>query len=128
MVYLGSPWVELGVLDRSAYLRQVRAVAEHMGEQGKRLVIRPHPGESASKYGDFKVIDTDLPAELDPAVVACAGAVGGTSTALLNLAALYGMPATRVVTGGLERLDSDLGSRQRRLLERYLPAPVTIGG
>lgn len=128
VVFLGSPWVELGVLPEASYIAHVRDVARLVERRGKRLVIRPHPVENPSKYSEFEVLATDLPAELDPEVVGAAGAAGGTSTALLNLAALYGMPATRVFTPGLEHLEKGLGATQRRLLDRYLPAAVTAAG
>lgn len=128
VVFLGSPWVELAVLDRSRYVRHVRDIAREVERRGKRLVIRPHPAEDHSKYKGYEVIDAALPAELDRAVVGASGAVGGTSTALLNLAALHGISATRVVTPGLEHLEAELGATQRALLARYLPPVVTVAG
>lgn len=128
VVFLSSPWVEIGALDESAYLHHVERIARSTRARGKRLVVCPHPAEDRSRYRDFETLDGDLPAELNPEVVGASGAIGGTSTALLNLAALHGMAATRVVTPGLEHLETALGTVQRGLLTRYLPSPVTVSG
>lgn len=128
VVFLSSPWVEIGALAEKDYLLHIDAVARDTAARGKRLVVRPHPAEDPARYRDFETIEGDLPAELDPAVIGASGAVGGTSTALLNLAALHDMPTTRVVTPGLEHLETGLGREQRGLLSRYLPAAVTVSG
>ncbi|TWE12125.1 hypothetical protein [Rudaeicoccus suwonensis] len=128
VVYLSSPWIELGVLSQDAYLQHLRDVAGDVAAVGKRLVVRPHPGEDPARYAEWEVIDGPLAAELDPRVISASGAVGGTSTALLNLAALYKMAAQRVVIPGLEHLETGLGSRQRALFDRFVPAVVGAGG
>lgn len=128
VVFLSSPWVEMGALPEKDYLLHVEEIARGLAARGKRLLVRPHPAEDPHRYHDFETIDTDLPAELDPAVVGASAAIGGTSTALLNLAALHGMPATRVVTPGLEHLETGLGGAQRGLLARYLPPVVAVAG
>ncbi|WP_446665362.1 polysialyltransferase family glycosyltransferase [Flexivirga sp. B27] len=126
VIFLSSPWVEIGALREKDYLRHIEDILRETQSTGRRLVVRPHPAEDPSRYRDFDTVDGDLPAELDPAVVGASAAVGGTSTALLNLAALHHMPGTRVVTPGLEHLDTGLGRGQRALLSRYLPAPVRV--
>nr|WP_246242585.1 alpha-2,8-polysialyltransferase family protein [Flexivirga aerilata] len=124
VVFLGSPWVEIGALTPQAYLAHVDGIARRVAADGGRLVIRPHPAEDPARYAGREVIAGDLPAELDPQVVGASAVIGGASTALLNLAALHGMPATRVLTPGLEHLESELGERQRALLDRYLRPPA----
>ncbi|TWP35082.1 hypothetical protein [Leekyejoonella antrihumi] len=123
VVMLTQPWVEIGVLSEAAYLDHIRSVARFVERDGRSLAVRPHPAELIDRYRRFDVLTGRMPAELDPEVVGCSAAVGGTSTALLNVAALYGLPATRVVVPGLEHLDAGLGASQRRLLATYLAEP-----
>ena len=84
----------------------------------------PHPAEQHDAYAGFTVIGDGRVAERDERVVNAAGVVGGTSTALLNVSALYGVPAARVIAPGLERLETELGVDQRALLDTYLPPAV----
>ena len=60
-------------------------------------------------------------------LIGAAGVVGGTSTALLNLAALHGLPSARLVVPGLEHLEDELGADQRALLDAYLPRAAEVG-
>ena len=128
VLFLSSPWVELGLLSAERYLAHVRAVRARVVGDGKQLIIRPHPSEDRSRYAEFEMIEGELPAEVDPQVVAAAAVIGGASTALLNLVALYDLPAMRVVTPGLEYLESKLGVRQRALLTHYLPVIDNVAG
>ncbi len=128
VVLLTQPWVAIGVLDRPAYLAHVADVGDRVRAQGRRLVIRPHPAEDPSLYAGLDTLPGDLPAELDGRVVHSAEVVGGSSTALLNLAALHGLPTRRLLVPGLEHLESELGRDQRSLLDRYLPAAVPVAG
>ncbi|MBC9958094.1 polysialyltransferase family glycosyltransferase [Yimella sp. cx-51] len=127
VVFLAQPWVELGVLDETAYLQHIAQIAQVVGQQGLRLAVRPHPAENTQRYRDYEVLDTSFTAEVDPQIVSAAGVVGGTSTALLNLAALYRLPAARLVVPGLEHLEDDLGTDQRALLDAYLPRATEVG-
>lgn len=61
------------------------------------------------------------PAELDPDVAGATVVIGATSSALLNIKALFGTPAIRVVTPELSHLDAQLSARQRSLLDAFLP-------
>lgn len=126
VVFLAQPWVELGVLRADDYLAHVAQVAAAVEAGGFRLAVRPHPAEDASRYRQYEVLDHSFTAEADPAIVASAGVVGGTSTALLNLAALYSLPAARLVVPGLEHLEAELGEDQRSLLDRYLPRATEV--
>jgi len=67
------------------------------------------------------------PAELDPDVVGATLVIGATSTALLNIKALYGTRVIRVVAPELTHLDHELSPGQRSLLDAFLPParPVT---
>lgn len=126
VVLLTQPWVEVGALPEAAYLAHVDQIRERVRADGRRLVVRPHPSEDPARYDDFETLTGDLPAELDGRVIGSAAVVGGTSTALLNCAALHGMEARRLVVPGLEHLEDRLGADQRSLMRRYLPAAVPV--
>ena len=66
------------------------------------------------------------PGELDPQVAGAAVVLGTSSTALLNVASLYGTPALRVAVPELAHLDDQLSHRQRSLLDAYLPRAVPV--
>lgn len=127
VVLLTQPWVEMGALGQPAYLAHVAEVRDRVAAMGLRLVVRPHPSENPSRYDGFETLAGDLPAELDGRVVGSAAVVGGSSTALLNLAALHELRAWRLLVPGLEHLEDQLGADQRGLLRRYLPAAVEAG-
>lgn len=126
VVFLTQPWVELGVLDADTYLAHVAEVARAVEADGLRLAVRPHPAEDPARYRGFEVLDAAFTAEADPVIVGAAGVVGGTSTALLNLAALHGLPAARLTVPGLEHLEDELGADQRALLDAYLPRATQV--
>lgn len=126
VVLLTQPWVEIGALSQAAYRAHVQEVRDRVQAMGHRFVVRPHPAEEPSRYDGFETLPGDLPAELDGRVVASAAVVGGSSTALLNLAALHGLPAWRLLVPGLEHLEDRLGADQRALLGRYLPTAVPV--
>ena len=125
-VYLCQPWVDLGLMDEERYLAHLRDVAGACGEAGLRFRVRPHPAEDASRYKDFEVTSTPGPGELDPQVAGAAVVLGTSSTALLNVASLFGTPAYRVAVAELAHLDERLSSRQRSLLDAYLPTPAPV--
>lgn len=120
-VYLAQPWVAMGVLDAEDHRRHLHAVEQAVREAGLDFVIRPHPADHDDSYRGLPVSVGTGPAELDPEVVASQVALGTTSTALLNLAALYGMQAVRVQHGSLAHLDDGLGADQRALLDQFVP-------
>ncbi|MEO8749912.1 MAG: hypothetical protein ABI384_05890 [Allobranchiibius sp.] len=125
-VLLTQPWVEMGSLPEDVYRAHIEAIHERTAALGLRLVIRPHPAEHIDRYDDFETLPGDRPAELDGRIVDSALILGGTSTALLNLAALHGLRCYRVQVPGLEHLEQRLGANQRALLERYLPALIPV--
>lgn len=124
VVLLTQPWPEIGALSQEDYLGFVREIEAAALAAGKRLQVRAHPAEDDDRYREFERLRGPLPAELDPRIVSADAVVGGTSTALLNLSALHGIPAARLVVPGLERLEDELGADQRALLDAYLPAPT----
>ncbi|MEO7754397.1 MAG: polysialyltransferase family glycosyltransferase [Terracoccus sp.] len=120
-VYLGQPWPELGVMTERDYLDHLHVVAEACDAAGLALVVRPHPSEDPGRYAGLARSSSGVPAELDRAAVTARVVIGSHSTALLNLAAVHGVPAVRVTAPGLSGLDRALGSRQRALFDTFLP-------
>lgn len=123
-VYLAQPWVAMGVLGAEDHRRHLAAVERAVRTAGLDFVIRPHPADPDDSYRGMPVAVGTGPAELDPEVVGSRVALGTTSTALLNLAALYDMAALRVQHPSLAHLDDGLGPDQRSLLDRFLPRTV----
>lgn len=120
-VFLSQPWVELGLLDGQRYAAHVRAVGDAVTGAGWTFAVRPHPAEDATRYAEWTVLAGNRPAELDPRVNGASAALGATSTALLNLAAAFGVPALRVTTPDLAFLDAGLSRDQSALLDRWVP-------
>jgi hypothetical protein len=125
-VFLSQPWVELGVLGEQAYLGHLREIAAGCQAAGFSFLLRTHPAEDRDRYAGLAVSQQRGPAELDPEVAGAVVVLGTSSTALLNIAALYGTPAMRVAVPGLAHLDDALSAGQRSLLDAFLPAPAGI--
>lgn len=126
-VFLSQPWPELGLIDEKAYLAHVELVRRAMDARGLELSVRPHPAEVPGRYDDIAaVLPADFPAELDPLVVDAALVIGASSTALLNLAALYGTPVVRTMPEQVSSLELALGADQKALLATYTPPPVPV--
>lgn len=123
-VFLSQPWVELGVLTDAQFRAHVGQVAEQVTAAGWDFAVRPHPAEDETRFAGFEVLPGFTPAELDLRVTSARAVLGATSTALLNLKAIFGIPAIRLTTPELARLDSGLGRHQRSLLDSYLPPAV----
>lgn len=123
-VFFSQPWVEMGVLAGDVYRDHIRRVAEQCTAAGYAFAVRPHPAEDASRYAAWETWAGAVPAELDPQLAHVGLALGGTSTALLNLAAVYQRPTIRVTCPGLEFLDEELSSGQASLLNQFCGAPV----
>jgi len=120
-VFLSQPWVDLGVITEADYLSHVGEVASACRSAGLGFQVRPHPAEPSRRYTTFEMTARSGPAELDPDVAGAALVIGATSSALLNVKALYGTPAFRVATPELAHLDLQLSSGQRSLLDAFLP-------
>ncbi|WP_156887558.1 polysialyltransferase family glycosyltransferase [Propionicicella superfundia] len=127
-VFLTQPWVELGTVTDVAYRRHIAEVAAACTAAGYTFAVRPHPAEDASRYAQWDVLPGTVPAELDPRITSSAVVLGATSTALLNLAAIFRLPAYRVGGKELAVLDELLSPRQRALLDTYLPPTVEPSG
>lgn len=127
VVCFTQPWVQLGVIPVQAYLAQIDSLREAVQAAGFEFVVRPHPGEPHSQYDGFNISPSQLPAELDSELLGSYAVIGECSTALLNLAAIYGIRAARLATPGLEFLDAELSKDQRSLFEKYVPDRLTAG-
>jgi len=125
-VFLCQPWVDLGLMEERRYLDHLDEVADACASAGLRLRVRPHPAEDAARYRDFEVTTARGPGEMDPHVAGATVVLGTSSTALLNVASLYGTPALRVAVPELAHLDDQLSHRQRSLLDAYLPPAVPV--
>lgn len=126
-VFLTQPWPELGLVPRDRYTEHLQDVARACAAAGLGLWLRPHPAEDREAYSGFDVLAGRGPAELDAAVTSAEVVLGADSTALLNVAAIHGRPAYRVSMPELDRLEANLGQRQRRLLDAFLPPPSRAG-
>ena len=124
-VFLAQPWVELGVIDEPAYVAHVAEGAQQCERAGLGFVVRPHPIEDAARYDRWQVLAGPEPAELDRRVTSATAVVGATSTALLNLAALFKVPAARVQAEALAFLEDGLAAGQRSLLDAFVAGPLT---
>jgi hypothetical protein len=126
VVFLTQPWVDHGLIAESDYVAHLGRVAEQVRRAGAEFVIRPHPTEAAGRYSVFHVLDSALPAELDPDVLGARLVLGETSTALLNLAAVHGLPAARVI-GPLADIGSiALSDSQAALFTQFVPRSLTL--
>ena len=125
-VFLCQPWVDLGLMEERRYLDHLGDVAAACASAGLHFRVRPHPAEDRARYRDFEVTTARGPGELDPQVAGAAVVLGTSSTALLNVASLYGTPALRVAMPELAHLDTRLSRRQRSLLDAYLPPPLPM--
>ncbi|NUR81558.1 MAG: hypothetical protein HOQ21_14075 [Dermatophilaceae bacterium] len=126
-VYLTQPWPDIGVMSQESYLDHLVAVRAQCAAAGIDLVLRPHPSEDLERYAGFEVVPGGAPAELAREVVGSRVVIGSNSTALLNLAAVHGTPALRVTAPELKPLEDALTSRQRTLLDTFLPPAVPVG-
>ncbi|MEO1056161.1 MAG: hypothetical protein AAFY28_04525 [Actinomycetota bacterium] len=124
VVYLSQPWVELGSVPEEPYVAHITAVAEQVRSLGWRFRVRPHPTEQHDRYAPFDLIASRGPAELDPDVLAATALVGESTTALLNLSAIHGMPAVQI-RGPVPQFTQEwLSDAQRSLFRQFLGGPV----
>lgn len=119
-VFLSQPWPELGIMTESHYLDHVGEVAAACAEAGLAFSVRPHPGEDPARYGSWTVHPSATVAELDQATLNATVLLGSTSTGMLNVAAIHGVPTMRVGTQELDMLDRQLSSEQASLLRHHV--------
>lgn len=124
-VFLTQPWPELGVLDERAYVDHVTEVATACRKADLDFTVHPHPAEDPTRYRDFHVHTGHGLAELDQAVVNATVLLGATSTAMLNVASIHGVPVVRTAFDGVDALEATHSARQQDLLVRQTGAFVT---
>lgn len=123
-VFLSQPWPELGVISEPEYLEHVAAAAGVAQRHGLDFSVHPHPAEPAERYATWPT-HRGL-AELTQAAVNASVVLGATSTAMLNLAAIHGVPALRIAPRPVEALDEGLSRAQATLLRQYLGQTVPM--
>jgi hypothetical protein len=126
VVFLTQPWVEFRLISEFDYLSHLAAVAELVDGAGMDFRIRPHPTEPDGRYSRFGTLPTGLPAELDPEVLGARLLLGETSTALLNLAAVHGLSAARVIGPLAGDHSLALSDAQAALFRQFVPVSVTL--
>ena len=126
VVFLTQPWVAFGLVQPGVYLAHLDRVRAAVEATGAPFLIRPHPSEDPDLYAGFGVLAATSPAELDPAVTSASYVLGESSTALLNLAAVRGLDAARVVGPLTERSDMALSTRQDALFRQFVPTSVNV--
>lgn len=127
-VYLTQPWPALGVMSVGNYVRHLGEVRSACEAAGLNLIVHPHPADDVSHYAEFDVRMQTRPVEVDRYVTTAAVVVASNSTALLNLAALNGVPAVRVTMPETAVLEDALSADQRDLLDHFLRPAVTTDG
>ncbi len=128
VVFLTQPWPEVGVISEEHYAAHVDDVARAVATAGLEFVVVPHPGEPAGRYARYGATPTSTLAEYNPLVLGARAIVGASSTAMLNVAAVHGVPALRVGTPELSRLDYEMAPDQQSLLGQYAAPSVTPDG
>lgn len=126
-VYLTQPWPEVGVMTEARYVEHLRSVRQACEAAGLSFAISPHPAERVERYSDFALSPGDGPAEFVDQVQSAEVVLGASSTALLNLAAVFGQRVLRVKVPELATLDRDLSGHQASLLDAFLGPPVEVG-
>lgn len=122
-VILTQPFVDMGLICEADHRRYVERLAQAATDAGLRPVVRPHPAERRERYAGLEVMAARGTAELDPDVVRAALVMGGPSTALVNLSAMYGAPVVWSSADSLRHLDRDVSSAQAGIFSTFLGRP-----
>lgn len=125
-VLLSQPWVELGQLPAERYRAALAELVSACAAVGLALRIRLHPAEDRARYAGLPLDDGIGPAELDPRVIGAAVVLGFNSTALLNCAALQGMPSLRLQLPELAAVDAGMSPAQKSLFKQFVPWAVQV--
>ena len=125
VAFLTQPWPEGGVMSQEQYAAHVDEVARAVAAAGMEFVVVPHPGEPAQRYARYSAASTSVLAEYSPVVLGATVIVGASSTAMLNVAAIHGVPAVRVGTPELTKLDQEMSDKQQSLLGQYAAPSLT---
>lgn len=123
-VILTQPFVDLGLIDEKRYVDYVRGLVASCADAGLEPLVRAHPAENVRRYDEFEVMRSRGTAELDPLVVGADAVLGGPSTALINLSAMFGANVVWVSEPSLTFLDTDVSEAQRQIFAAFLGRPV----
>lgn len=126
-VILTQPFVDLGLVSEGDYLTYVRAIVQQCADAGFVAVVRPHPSEDVRRYERFEVMAGRGTAELDSLVTGADVVLGGPSTALVNLAAMFDTHVVWVSEPSLTYLDTDVSAAQAEIFATFLGRPVSTG-
>lgn len=123
-VIFTQPFVDLGLVEEKSYVDYVRGLVASCADVGLEPLVRPHPAEDVRRYDEFEVMRSRGTAELDPLVVRADAVLGGPSTALVNLGAMFDANVVWVSEPSLTYLDTDVSEAQRQIFETFLGDPV----
>lgn len=123
-VILTQPFVDLGLIDEAQYVAYVERLAQEAAAVGLRPLVRPHPAERTGRYANLELMDGVGTADLDPAVVRARVVLGGPSTAIVNLSAVYGARTVWVSEPSLAYLDTEVSRDQAGIFRAFLGEPV----
>lgn len=123
-VFLSQPWVEMGFLSEDRYLQHIDCIAQNVLAHDLDFAVLPHPGEDQTRYRHWQVHAPTSLAEFNPVALSARVLLGASSTAMVNLASLYGISAMRVGTPELLQLDEKLTKHQASLLNQYVAPSV----
>lgn len=124
-VILTQPFVDLDLVSEADYVAYVRGLAETCAAANLDVVVRPHPSEDVRRYAEFDVMPGRGTAELDPLVIGAHVVLGGPSTALINLAAMFDANVVWVSEPSLTYLDTDVSRAQTEIFNAFLGEPVS---
>lgn len=123
VILLTQPWVELGLANETHIRAKVSRIAHATEAAGLELVVCSHPHERVRCYDGIATVNGVGPSELQASVIGARLVIGDTSTALLNLAAIFGVASIRV--SGLAKA-VPLSAAQQGLLDHFVGPPVPI--
>lgn len=123
IMLLTQPWVELGIATETQIRATVSRIADAAQSAGLELAVCSHPRERVRRYNGLTVLHGAGPSELQAAVTGARLVLGDTSSALLNIAAIFGVASLRV--SGLAAAVS-LSKAQQGLLDYFVGPPVPI--
>lgn len=130
-VIVTQPFADMGLIDAATQVAYVQTLAEAAVRAGLVPAVRPHPAEEPSRYElvsvngqPIEVLSGVGTLELDPQIVDARVVLGGPSTGLVNVSALFNTPVVWVSVPGLEYLDTEVSKAQAGIFRSYLGEPV----
>lgn len=117
VLFVSSPFVELGLINKEKYVDLTRKLASWCGEC--EIYVKPHPIEDCSKFSGFKIVNSREPIELwmERNLEGGLRVVSFSSTAIYTLRTLYGVTLWRLSDG--DQFYPNLSSLQRKIVDRF---------